>query len=149
MHWSQTKNREVIAEKIRQKKLGKLNAQWKPVATYGSAHAWLFRQRHLKKICAHCGSKATLEWALKKGEIHARNIAHYLVLCDSCHKKYDYTDERRGKLKKAMTGRKITWSDKIAKATKGRIVTQVTKDKIREWQKLHPQPRDGKGRFKC
>jgi phage terminase large subunit GpA-like protein len=90
---------------------------------YGSVHQWLWQRRHLKKKCKHCGSTKHLNWALKKGCKHAHSIGHYLVLCDSCHKKYDMTPKRRAQLKKLMTGRKITWIPNPNRNAKGQFTT--------------------------
>jgi hypothetical protein len=68
-------------------------------------------------------------------------------LCSSCHKRYDYTDERRKKLSKAFKGRKITWGYKISKANTGRKLSEKTKKKIGEYNKAHPRPIDKNGRF--
>ena len=69
---------------------GKNNPAWKGKnATYPAFHSWL--DRHYKKyICEHCGDlQKKLDWALKKGFEHDHDRNNYLILCRSCHIKYD------------------------------------------------------------
>ena len=78
---------------------GEGNPSWKGKnAGYQAVHQWL--NRHYKKeSCTHCGVKdKRLEWALIKGKEYAHDITNFMPLCSSCHKFYDYTDERRRKL---------------------------------------------------
>lgn len=127
-HWSQDKDkRKRVVRKLRAGKLGAKNPQWNDAdPSYGSVHTWLFKNhRQGKKKCAHCGSDKKLEFALKKGETHSHAIEKYLILCSSCHKKYDYTPERREKMRKAMTGRKITWDLNVAHDHKGRFTRKT------------------------
>jgi hypothetical protein len=84
---------------------------------YHTIHTWLLRQNGAKE-CIFCGSPRFVEWALKRGYKHKHDINHYLRLCSSCHKIYDYTDERRKNLSNALKGRKIYWADKIGKANR-------------------------------
>lgn len=44
------------------------------------------------------------EWALKKGHQYSDNPDDYLQLCPSCHRKYDYTEGHKEKLKAAKRG---------------------------------------------
>lgn len=74
---------------------GKGNPQWKgPEASYSSVHKWLVS--HFQKTnCANCDRKTGLDWALLKGKKYDHNRDNFIVLCRSCHLKYDYTKERR------------------------------------------------------
>ena len=114
---------------------------------YSAVHKWLARNHHRNEKCDFCSSTKFLEWALKKGKKHAHNKENYYTLCSSCHKKYDYTDERKKKLSDAMRGREILWKDKISLANKGRKLTETQRKKISEHNKQHPRPRNGKGQF--
>lgn len=149
MHWSRTEKREETIEKIRTAQIGARNSQWNDTnPSYGSVHSWLRNNYvHLKKKCQKCGGKRFLEWALRKGEKHLHSVENYLILCSSCHKKYDYTDERRAKLSKTLTGRKHWWAYKIAKANIGNKQSEEAKRKISVFQKANPKKRNEKGQF--
>lgn len=68
-------------------------------AEYCSIHQWI--QRHYGKAfkCENPECKSVnikrFEWALIKGKQHKKDIGHYIQLCTSCHKKYDYTETHR------------------------------------------------------
>ena len=128
---------------------GKLHNNWKVNnPSYGSVHTWLLRYyKHTKTKCHKCSSKRFLEWALKKGKKHTHNINNYYILCSSCHKKYDYTEERKKKMSATMKGRKILWSEKISKSLKGRSLSEEAKKKISIFRKLNPRRRNKYGRF--
>lgn len=87
------------------KHLGINNPKWKGEKASDSAkHIWLSKH-YIKKRCKHCNVssyKKRLDWALLKGKSHAHNIKNYIPLCRSCHLKYDYTEERKNKLKKII-----------------------------------------------
>ncbi len=46
------------------------------------------------------------EWALRKGHSYSADPADYIQLCPSCHRKYDYTEDHKNKLKAAKYGDK-------------------------------------------
>ena len=78
---------------------------------YGYVHTWLCLQHNLKgsgKCCKHCGRKEgtgmRLEWALIHGLTYAKDIRHFIVLCASCHRKYDTTDATRKKMSNTRKG---------------------------------------------
>jgi hypothetical protein len=129
---------------------GNKNHQWvEENPSYTSVHKWLDRHFIKSKKCEHCGSSRFVEWALKTGKKHTHNRDDYLCLCSSCHKKYDYTPERKKKLSASLKLVPHTkeWAAKIAKANKGLVRSEKTKKKISEYNKKHPRPRDDKGRF--
>lgn len=72
------------------KHTGEGNPMWKGEDTkYASLHTWLNRW-FKKEKCDHCGKKKkTLDWALLFGKKHTHSRFNYLVLCRSCHMKYD------------------------------------------------------------
>jgi hypothetical protein len=79
---------------------------------YASVHSWLYFHHKLKgsgKSCQHCGMKdgtgRRLEWALIRGLAYENNIANFIPLCASCHRKYDITQETREKMRKSATGK--------------------------------------------
>lgn len=68
---------------------GKNNPAWKgDNVKYSTIHCWL-SNNYTKDICAFCGSKNNLDWALKKKYRHKKNRKNYLVLCRKCHIHYD------------------------------------------------------------
>lgn len=93
---------------------------WKGAAAdYGSIHQWLDRNfGHQKKRCQECKNTKNLDWALKKGKKHNHKRENYFVLCRSHHLKYDYTIERKQKISRLMSDRKIEWGAKISKSLK-------------------------------
>lgn len=117
-------------------------------SSYQSCHGWL-RKNYTqdKTVCEHCPSSRFLEFALKKGCKHDHRRENYLILCSSCHKRYDYTEDRKEKMRIIMTGRDIPWHYKIAEANRGRIIKDSTKKKISDYQKSHPRLRNAKGQF--
>lgn len=104
--------------------------------TYGSIHNWLLKN-FIKHECEHCNSSRFVEFALKKGCEHEHKRDNYLCLCSSCHKKYDYTDERKVNLSNSLKGRKIYWIDEIAKANTGKKRSEEHKKKVSEAQKKY------------
>lgn len=85
---------------------GKGNPSWKgDGALHSAIHTWLGKN-YIKVMCVKCGSQKTLDFALRKGRNHSHNMKNYIVLCRSCHLKYDYTDERCAKVSKTLTGKK-------------------------------------------
>jgi hypothetical protein len=69
---------------------------------YKAAHKWLayYFGKASKCECAECtGRGKRFEYALKKGCEHAKNRYNYIMLCASCHRKYDLTPQKVEKLK--------------------------------------------------
>lgn len=127
---------------------GKSNHQWiDKNPSYGSVHTWLDRNFKKLRKCQHCSSTRFVEWALKKGHKHDHNRDSYLCLCSSCHKKYDYTTERRKKLSKIMTGRSVTWGNRIS-ATHVKIGHKPTKEAyMKGAENSVNRKRNNKGQF--
>lgn len=76
------------------------NPAWKgEKASVNSIHMWVSRN-YKKGPCKHCGEKKKpRDWALIHGFKYKQDRNNYIVLCRSCHLKYDYTPERRAKAK--------------------------------------------------
>ena len=118
--------------------------------SYTSVHKWLSRNFIKLKKCEHCGSKRFIEWALKKGKRHDHNRDSYLCLCSSCHKKYDYTPERREKLSRSLKLVPHTkeWNRKATAHNKGYKHTDEAKRKMSIYQIKNPRTRNKtNGRF--
>lgn len=80
---------------------GSGNPQWKgDKATYPAFHSWL-SLHYKKEKCEHCGVKnKRLDWALIKGKKYCHSRDNFIPLCRSYHLKYDYTEDRKQKLRK-------------------------------------------------
>lgn len=61
------------------------------------------------------------EWALKKGHQYSNKPEDYIQLCPSCHRKYDFTEDIRTKLKAKKQGennnRAILTNEAVIKIT--------------------------------
>ena len=66
---------------------------------YNSIHQYFKRNGASKKVCKFCGATKYLDWALKHGKDYDRNLENYLVLCRSCHLKYDFEVRKNPKPK--------------------------------------------------
>jgi len=62
---------------------------------YSAVHWWLRKNGKEKKECNHCGKINNLEQALKTGEKYEKNPDNFIILCRSCHRKYDMTEEMK------------------------------------------------------
>lgn len=83
------------------KHIGKKNNNWKGNnvgyfglhtwinKTYGKAKECKNRKRNILKFkCS--GKSKNYDWALLKGKKYERKIKNFIMLCHSCHLKYDY-----------------------------------------------------------
>ena len=69
--------------------IGENNKNWKgDKVGYISLHSWVKRWLIDPKKCEYCNSTKNLDWANKSHE-YKRDLADWLRLCRSCHKKYD------------------------------------------------------------
>lgn len=141
---------DITKKKLSKQKMGNKNPQWVDKnPSYSSVHKWLDRNFKKIKKCEHCSSSKFIEWALKSNLKHDHKRENYLCLCSSCHKKYDYTPERRKKLSESL--KKVIhtkeWIEKVAQANRGRKLSEDHRKKISEYQKQHKRPRDKYGRF--
>lgn len=67
---------------------------------YRNLHHWLDRNFEKPDKCEgqNCtGLSDRLDWALKKGFAYEKKRENYLVLCKSCHTRYDFSEETRKK----------------------------------------------------
>jgi len=94
--------------------LGKDNPMWKgDKVSYKGLHNWLSKNFGKAYKCENpnCEKKSkNYEWALKTGRKYSRNKEDYLMLCISCHRKYDMTEEEKKKISKTLTGHK-SWNN--------------------------------------
>lgn len=73
---------------------------------HGTLHARIRAKHGKANRCEFCFDKNAkrYEWALKKGRDYSDNRSDYLELCVSCHRKYDYTDEQKNKIRLSLYG---------------------------------------------
>jgi len=65
-------------------------------AEHLNIHEWLRKKYGRANKCIFCSVEGKrYEWALLKGKRYEKNIENYIMLCPSCHRKYDYTAEMR------------------------------------------------------
>lgn len=73
--------------------------------TYGALHVWVKKEKGKPKYCeydtTHTGKR--FEWANISGK-YLRDINDYRSLCVSCHRKMDYTPQKRQKVSNFMKG---------------------------------------------
>ena len=73
--------------------------------SYSNIHWWLRKIYGKANKCENskCIYKnpKRFEWALLKGRKYERNRKNYIMLCPSCHRKYDETPERKRKISEA------------------------------------------------
>ncbi len=84
------------------------NSNWKANSTnYQTIHTWL-QVNFEKKECENCRvTDKKLDWALVTGKKYERKRENFKVLCRSCHLKYDYTPERKYKVRDLV---KFRWA---------------------------------------
>ena len=58
---------------------------------HSKIHCWLRNNYGNADKCVHCnGNKSLYEYALKHGFKYEKNRKNFIMLCRSCHRKYDY-----------------------------------------------------------
>lgn len=93
---------------------------------YSAIHMWIRYHYDKTGECSQCHKIKPTEWALRKGKEHARNIEHYIELCISCHRLYDYTDEQKEKLRANRLGKPFSPNWKAVSATKNGVVRRFS-----------------------
>lgn len=118
----------------------------KYVAKLARIHYWINTKYGKAPKCEHCGTTTNkrYEWALKKGCDYEKKRENFISLCNSCHKKYDFTEETRKKMSKTHKGRKASdeakeniRKSKLGKKNPmyGKNLTKEHKKKISDAQK--------------
>jgi RecJ-like exonuclease len=77
---------------------------------YARIHYWIRKNYGKANKCEskNCtGITKDYGWALLKGKEYERNRDNFMMLCKSCHTKYDFTDETIKKLKSKWINRKV------------------------------------------
>lgn len=84
-------------DKLRIASSGSRNAKWKgDKASYGSIHFWVVKRLGKPLKCEHCKceGKKYYDWA-NKDHKYKRVLEDWIRLCRSCHRKYDYKNNRK------------------------------------------------------
>lgn len=75
---------------------------------YYSVHNWLMKNYGSANKCenANCTYKnpKRYEYALRKGEQYDKKRKLFIMLCVSCHRRYDMTKEKRMKMRESKLG---------------------------------------------
>ena len=91
---------------------------------YNSVHEWLRTQYGKADLCeikTCAGKSKRFEWSLKKGFTCEKKRENFWMLCSACHIKYDKNPDTINKMRKTLTGRKLSPEHvkKIAEANTG------------------------------
>lgn len=109
---------------------------------YDAIHHWLkynFGKADKCESIDCLGKDKTFQWAKKKERPYSYNRDNFIKLCSSCHRKYDFTEETREKMRKYNTGKKISEETKrrMREAMKGKRMCAKTKAILLE---IHRKP---------
>lgn len=76
---------------------------------YFRIHAWLIywhgRADKCENVKCQYVKPKRFEWALIHGKKYERDRDSFMMLCCSCHRKYDFTEEQRSRMSKAKKGK--------------------------------------------
>lgn len=124
-------------------------------SNYSEIHDWL--QRHFGKAycCEFCQTITAkrYEWCLRKGFNYEKERINFIQLCTSCHRRYDWTDEKSKQISdrmkgegNVMYGKKFTKEhlENMSKSLKGRKLTAEQKKKWSEVAKRNWEVRKSK-----
>lgn len=74
---------------------GDKNRQWKgDKVGYSGLHYWVYKILGKPTICKICDSTKNIQWA-NKSHLYKREKSDWIMLCSSCHAKYDETCKNR------------------------------------------------------
>lgn len=99
---------------------------------YRIVHTWLNKHhgKANKCECGNCSNKTErYEYALKRGYKHDRKRDNYLMLCRSCHRRYDLTKEQKNRLISQIAG-KYNENLKLGPVSKIKKVVRIDRDKV-------------------
>lgn len=84
--------------------------------SYTAIHQWLIYHHGVGEKCSRCGAvgkkdgqRWSLEHALKPSYVHAKDIAHYDLLCKKCHRSQDIDQEMLANMRKGWVERKTKY----------------------------------------
>jgi len=108
---------------------------------YNNCHAYINRKYGKASKCENpeCEyeNPKRFEWALLKGREYSKDINDYIQLCPSCHRYYDFTEEKRNNLSIASRHRDRT-DISGSKNKKSKPILQYALDGvlIKEWESV-------------
>lgn len=99
------RNKEYMTERriAQLKKLHEYNKNLPKKGGYQAIHKWLKYTFGIANKCENpnCEHKhKRFHWALKKGCKYEYKIENFIMLCPTCHRRYDITTEQKDRLKK-------------------------------------------------
>ena len=84
---------------------------------YFRIHNWLSYNYGAANKCeaVSCKSKSPkrFEWALIKGKEYKKDRTHFIMMCPSCHRKYDFTETQRINQSLSAKGRTFSQETKL------------------------------------
>ena len=88
------------------------------------------------KNCTYQNPKR-YEWALIRGKEYSKNIEDYIQLCPSCHRKYDFTEDKRVNMSNAHKG-KIRLNQRGEQNKKSKPILQydINNNFIKKWESV-------------
>lgn len=94
---------------------------------YAQVHYWMYANFGLATRCESVtcnGKHKKYEWALVRGMKYEKKRENFIMLCISCHRKYDMTDRQRQKMREGKLGSKQTMETKLKRAKKHYKITE-------------------------
>ena len=88
---------------------GEGHPRWAKNPVYSTIHAWLVNIYGKASKCENivCDEVCKIyDWALLKNKDYERNRENFIMLCRSCHLRYDLNMKRRNKYKEIYKKRK-------------------------------------------
>lgn len=106
---------------------------------YIQIHTWIVRTfgkatKCENKKCSYKNPKR-YEWALKKGCEYCRKRENFIMLCPSCHRKYDMTKKQYNRLLNSVKQRSKKLRIKI-------VQLDLNGNKIKKWDSLSEASRN-------
>jgi len=96
------KHTDATRKRISISNTGEKSSQWKgDLAKYQAIHIWIRTHWGSSYKCENIdceGKSKQYQWALKPNRKYTRNRKDYEMLCRSCHRKQDITEETKRKI---------------------------------------------------
>lgn len=83
---------------------------------YRSLHNWIVRMLGKAKKCENkeCSRKSkSYQWSLIRGRKYEKRLSNFRQLCASCHKRYDFKESTRKKMRLSRFGKKHTMKTRL------------------------------------
>lgn len=93
---------------------GQENRNWRGQnASYPAFHSWMLINFGKASSCEseNCSRKSkTYDWALIHGKNYDHKRENFMMLCRSCHVKYDMTEERKIKISNSLINLRVNFA---------------------------------------